>query len=627
MNLNTLSVRTKLTVGFSILALLLMGITALALVRLTQENERFTHYVTYDEARVRLARQLLESTQRRAIAARNMLIIKDPGQLQAEKADVEVAHRDVRNHMNELKKLAMADADNGVPTGLTLFNELERIESRYGSVALAIVQSIADGQRAKAEEQMNAECRPLLVQLTRSAEKFIEYSVSRRSSDRDEAQALHQQARQHLMIIAAISLLAAIGLVLFITRSIVRSLGADPNRLAEVASRIANGDLGESISAVSEKGRPAPAGSVLAAMEHMQVNLRRIVSEVRSGSDSIATASREIAQGNLDLSARTEQQAASLQQTAASMHELGSTVRKNADTARQASQLAANASATAHTGGDVVTEVVQTMRDIDESSHKIASIISVIDGIAFQTNILALNAAVEAARAGEQGRGFAVVAGEVRNLAQRSAGAAKEIKGLIEDSVQRVERGAALADKAGTTMTEIVASIRQVADLMTEISAATSEQTDGVLQVGQAVSQMDQATQQNAALVEEGAAAAEGLREQAQRLVSLVAAFRLEQAALAHDYATVATHQAISRASSGTSGMQSLQGSGQSASPAAAGSSRQPQWKRALTSHPSALSASAASASDALLPVREPAPAAQRSAAAAGRADDDWAQF
>jgi methyl-accepting chemotaxis protein-1 (serine sensor receptor) len=584
MNLQSVSVRTKLTLGFSILALLLMGITALAVLRLSEENQRFTHYVTYDEARVRLSRQLLEATQRRAIAARNMLISKDSGQLLAEKADVDVAHRDVRNHMNDLKKLAVADADAGMPTGLTLFNDLERIESRYGAVALNIVQTIVDGQRAKAEDQMNAECRPLLVQLTRAAEKFVEYSVSRRTADREEAQSLHQSAKQQLMLIAALSLLTAVGLVVFITRSIVRSLGADPNRLAEVAARIAGGDLGESAATQGEAGgRAAPAGSVLAAMEHMQVNLRRIVSEVRSGSDSIATASREIAQGNLDLSARTEQQAASLQQTAASMQELGSTVRRNADTARQASQLAANASATAHTGGNVVTEVVQTMRDIDESSHKIASIISVIDGIAFQTNILALNAAVEAARAGEQGRGFAVVAGEVRNLAQRSASAAKEIKGLIEDSVQRVERGAALADKAGATMNEIVAEIRQVADLMTEISTATSEQTDGVLQVGQAVSQMDQATQQNAALVEEGAAAAEGLREQAQRLVSLVAAFRLEQVAMVHDYASMVTTQAIDRAAS----------------------------------------------SSVLPPVRKHAKVAvaQRATAAAGQADDEWAQF
>jgi methyl-accepting chemotaxis protein len=608
MNLHSVSVRTKLTLGFGILAMLLVGITALALFRLTQENERFTHYVTYDEARVRLSRQLLEATQRRAIGARNMLIIKDSGQLQAEKADVEVAHRDVRNHMAELKKLAMTDADRGSPTGLTLFNDIERVESRYGAVALNIVQLISDGQRPKAEEQMNAECRPLLVQLTRATEKFLDYSVSRRANDREEAQVLHQQARQQLMITAALSLLAAIGLVVFITRSIVRSLGADPVRLAEVASHIANGDLGESVSqgAGDDAGKKAPAGSVLEAMQNMQTNLRRIVSEVRSGSDSIATASREIAQGNLDLSARTEQQAASLQQTAASMHELGSTVRKNADSARQASQLAANASATAHTGGDVVTEVVQTMRDIDESSHKIASIISVIDGIAFQTNILALNAAVEAARAGEQGRGFAVVAGEVRNLAQRSAAAAKEIKGLIEDSVQRVERGAALADKAGSTMTEIVASIRQVADLMTEISAATAEQTDGVLQVGQAVSQMDQATQQNAALVEEGAAAADSLREQAQRLVSLVAAFRLERTMLQTEYAGAVAAQAIERAAS-------------PALPSARGSTSQPAWKQALDAPRSPLAARSHSASDATLPVRKPV--------AAAADDDNWAQF
>jgi methyl-accepting chemotaxis protein len=266
---------------------------------------------------------------------------------------------------------------------------------------------------------------------------------------------------------------------------------------------------------------------LLAAMAEMQSALTRIVGTVRSNAESVATASAQIAQGNQDLSQRTEEQASALEETAASMEQLGSTVKQNADNARQANQLAQNASSVAVQGGQVVGEVVQTMKGINDSSRRIADIIGVIDGIAFQTNILALNAAVEAARAGEQGRGFAVVAGEVRNLAQRSAEAAKEIKTLITASVEQVEQGSALVDRAGSTMREVVGSIRRVTDIMGEISAASTEQSAGVSQVGEAVSQMDQATQQNAALVEQSAAAAESLKAQAQQLVQAVAGFKL----------------------------------------------------------------------------------------------------
>jgi methyl-accepting chemotaxis protein len=259
----------------------------------------------------------------------------------------------------------------------------------------------------------------------------------------------------------------------------------------------------------------------------MQSSLARLVNSVRQGSEGVATASAEIAQGNNDLSARTEQQASALEETAASMEELGATVKQNADAASQANQLAAAASTVAKTGGDVVGQVVETMRGINESSQRISDIISVIDGIAFQTNILALNAAVEAARAGDQGRGFAVVASEVRSLAGRSADAAKEIKTLINASVERVEQGTALVDKAGVTMMEIVSSIGRVTDIMREISAASSEQASGVAQVGDSVTQMDQATQQNAALVEQMAAAASSLKSQSHELVQTVAAFKV----------------------------------------------------------------------------------------------------
>ena len=307
-----------------------------------------------------------------------------------------------------------------------------------------------------------------------------------------------------------------------ISGSIVRPL----NEAAQVAQNIAGGDLSNSIST----GGKDEVSAMLTTLSAMQSNLAKLVSNVRQGSEGVATASSEIAQGNNDLSTRTEQQASALEETAASMEELGTTVSQNADSARQANQLAMSASTVAVQGGEVVTQVVETMKGINDSSRKISDIISVIDGIAFQTNILALNAAVEAARAGEQGRGFAVVASEVRSLAGRSAEAAKEIKSLINASVERVEQGTVLVDKAGVTMTEVVSSIRRVTDIMGEISAASSEQAAGVAQVGEAVRHMDNATQQNAALVEEMAAAASSLKGQAQDLVQLVAVFKLSDA-------------------------------------------------------------------------------------------------
>ncbi len=318
--------------------------------------------------------------------------------------------------------------------------------------------------------------------------------------------------------------LAAILLVfgLMISRSIVKQLGGEPADANAITHRMAQGDLSVHIAL-----KPGDSASIMHGIKSMRDNVAKIVAHVREGSESVATASAEIAQGNTDLSARTESQASALEETAASMEELGSTVKQNADNARQANQLAQSASTVAVQGGEVVAQVVDTMKGINDSSRKINDIISVIDGIAFQTNILALNAAVEAARAGEQGRGFAVVAGEVRSLAGRSAEAAKEIKTLITDSVQRVEQGTALVDQAGNTMTEVVSSIRRVTDIMGEISAASSEQSAGVAQVGEAITQMDQATQQNAALVEEMAAAAASLRAQAQDLVQTVAVFKL----------------------------------------------------------------------------------------------------
>ncbi|MBK4735335.1 methyl-accepting chemotaxis protein [Noviherbaspirillum pedocola] len=342
-------------------------------------------------------------------------------------------------------------------------------------------------------------------------------------------------------------LLAVVGValtavMLAVIRSLGKSLGGDPEDAATVARSISAGDLGVAV--------PTAAGdeaSLMAAMKSMRDNLSSIVGEVRTGADAIASAARQIAAGNTDLSDRTERQAGSLEETASSMEELAATVKQNADNARQANGLALSASEIAIRGGEVVGEVITTMASINESSKRIVDIISVIDGIAFQTNILALNAAVEAARAGEQGRGFAVVATEVRSLAQRSASAAKEIKALIGDSVEKVDAGGKLVDQAGATMQEIVSSVRRVADIIGEISAATGEQTAGIDEINGAIGAMDQVTQQNAALVEEAAAASQAMQHQAERLVQVVNAFRSGETVVTAAVAAPMTMPALGR--------------------------------------------------------------------------------
>ena len=334
-----------------------------------------------------------------------------------------------------------------------------------------------------------------------------------------DSEKTYQTARVTMLTALVIALAFSVGSALWLVRSVITPI----NQAVVLASQIADGDLSREIQVDSTN----ETGRLLSALRAMQQNLVRVVDQVRQGSESVELASSEIAQGNHDLSNRTEQQASALEETAASMEELSATVKQNAESAQQANQLALNASNVAVQGGAVVNQVIETMKGINDSSRKIADIISVIDGIAFQTNILALNAAVEAARAGEQGRGFAVVASEVRSLAQRSADAAKEIKTLINASVERVEEGSALVDRAGTTMAEVVSAIKRTTDIIGEISAASGEQALGVAQIGEAVTHMDRTTQQNAALVEQMAAAASTLKGQASDLVHVVAVFKL----------------------------------------------------------------------------------------------------
>jgi methyl-accepting chemotaxis protein len=400
----------------------------------------------------------------------------------------------------------------------------ERYSQHRDAYVVALGQSLAlarggsfEAARTFYREQSASAFDAMADDLTR----LCDLNVAAAAAAHRAAQATYASARGWTVGLVAAACALALGLALLIVRSVTRQLGGEPAEAAALARQVAAGELGAAV-----RLRPGDGSSLMAQLKTMQDSLAQVVAGVRHNADSVATASAQIAQGNNDLSARTEEQASALEQTAASMEQLGATVRQNADSARQANQLALGASAVAARGGAVVGDVVQTMQGINDSSRRIADIIGVIDGIAFQTNILALNAAVEAARAGEQGRGFAVVATEVRNLAQRSAGAAREIRSLIQTSVERVERGTVLVDRAGATMGEIVSSTCRVADIVGEISAASAEQSAGVAQVCDAVAQMDRATQQNAALVEESAAAAESLRHQAHQLVSAVAVFR-----------------------------------------------------------------------------------------------------
>ena len=358
-----------------------------------------------------------------------------------------------------------------------------------------------------------------LVDINAAVSKLVKLNIDGGDAASDAATVTYNTARTTAIVLLVINILIGIALAM----TIARIVSAPLQEAVSLARDVAGGDLTRSIDVKTH----CETGQLMQALKDMTNNLQGLVTQVRSGTDTIATASAEIAAGNQDLSSRTEQQASSLEETASSMEELTSTVKQNADNARQANQLAQSASGIAVKGGDVVGQVVGTMASINESSRKIVDIISVIDGIAFQTNILALNAAVEAARAGEQGRGFAVVASEVRNLAQRSAAAAKDIKQLINDSVEKVETGSQLVNEAGTTMTEIVTSITRVTDIMSEITSASVEQSSGIEQVNVAITQMDQVTQQNAALVEQAAAAAESMQEQAARLSEVVSVFKL----------------------------------------------------------------------------------------------------
>ena len=428
------------------------------------------------------------------------------------------AAKTVASAMAAYEGLVAGDAERG------LFATFSKNWAAYQQAQQKVVALGRDKKRQDAADVSDGMASMATDEVINAVDALTKYNFSGGKAAAEQAAAVYSAAMQVTLALLGAALLFGVLFAYGITRKLLSQLGGEPRAAAEIALAVAGGDLTTRIQL-----KPGDTDSLMAQLDEMQRGLVGTVTSVRRGSESVATASKQIAAGNANLSQRTEEQASSLEETASSMEELTSTVKQNTENAKQANQLAAGASEVAVKGGQVVSQVVQTMSSINDSSKKIADIIGVIDGIAFQTNILALNAAVEAARAGEQGRGFAVVATEVRNLAQRSAAAAKEIKELISDSVTKVDNGTKLVDQAGKTMDEIVQAVKRVTDVMAEIAAASQEQSSGIEQVNQAITQMDEATQQNAALVEEAAAATESMEEQAQHLTQAVAVFQLAQ--------------------------------------------------------------------------------------------------
>ncbi len=514
MKIGNLSVGKRLGLGFGAMVVLIVAVAGLGVQRLVMVASQTDSIVNDMYVQLELASGVRDLINDAASGLRDAMLSSDQEQVKKNLAVVAEASKNASDKLARLEKMLVT------PKEKELFATLTGARGAYREAREPVLKAIADGKRDQAREQFFNAVVPAQKRYFGLVDDFVTAQEEEMKEAGVEADKVQRSAVFTMTSLAVVAAVLATVLAIWVTRSITRPL----HRAVAVAQHVAVGDLTE----VVEVSGNDEMAQLLRALKDMNESLGKIVGEVRASTDTITTASSEIAAGNQDLSQRTEEQASSLEETASSMEELTSTVKQNADNARQASQLATSASEIAVKGGAVVGDVVSTMGAISESSKKIADIIGVIDGIAFQTNILALNAAVEAARAGEQGRGFAVVAGEVRNLAQRSAGAAKEIKALIEDSVGKVDSGTKLVDQAGQTMEEVVSSIKRVTDIMAEITAASQEQSSGIEQVNQAVTQMDQVTQQNAALVEEAAAAAESMQQQAQALAQAVAVFKLD---------------------------------------------------------------------------------------------------
>ncbi|KFI07427.1 chemotaxis protein [Massilia sp. BSC265] len=527
-----MKVGTRLIAGFLTLSILGALVAAIGIYNMSQMNARTDRLYTRELLGISHVKEANINLAYIGRAVRSMLLASTDKDRDAAIAAITRARGELHASLDKARGLFFSEQ------GKRSFAELDRGVQEYEALVEEVTRrALADGlqQERTAVDYLLLSVAPKANEVDTRMTDLTRIKERNAHEAAQDASALYESSRAMMLMLVLGSAAFGVGLGVVITRSLTRQLGGEPAYASDIAGRIAAGDLSVDVAL-----RPGDKSSLLFAMKSMRDSLAQIVGEVRNGTDAIASASRQIASGNLDLSSRTEEQASSLEETASSMEELTSTVQQNADNARQANGLATSASEVAERGGAVVAQVVDTMASINDSSKKIVDIIAVIDGIAFQTNILALNAAVEAARAGEQGRGFAVVASEVRTLAQRSAAAAKEIKLLIDDSVAKVDSGAKLVNHAGATMDEIVDSVRRVTDIMGEISSASVEQTSGIEQINMAISQMDQVTQQNASLVEEAAAAAESLQDQAGKLSELVSVFKLD--ARSHTVAAPAVH-------------------------------------------------------------------------------------
>ncbi|MHA4870432.1 methyl-accepting chemotaxis protein [Duganella sp. PWIR1] len=516
MKLNNLKVGTRLGLGFGAVLLMLAISTGLSLYSQSELARSSDEIVTETYPKVLQAQLIMNHNNKIARSLRNALLIHDDAKAEKELTVVAEKRKEINEAMTKLSETVKS------AKGQEFFQAMQAARTPYNESLDEVMRLRREDNVDAAVDEMLGKMRGLQLAYMGAIDAMIAHQSASMERARADAEATYVQSRNLAIILGLASLALGAALAWLISRQLLRQLGGEPNHVASIAGKIAGGDL-----AVPIILRDGDQHSLLFAIQGMRDSLADIVGQVRSGADSIVTAATEIASGNMDLSSRTEQQAGSLEETASSMEELTATVKQNTENARQANTLAQNASDIAVQGGTVVANVVQTMDAINESAKKIVDIIGVIDGIAFQTNILALNAAVEAARAGEQGRGFAVVASEVRVLAQRSAEAAKEIKHLIDDSVGKVGAGTQLVGEAGATMKKIVAAVQSVTAIMSEISTANHEQEAGIEQINHAIAEMDTVTQQNAALVEEAAAAAEAQQDQAQQLVQLVGVFKL----------------------------------------------------------------------------------------------------
>jgi methyl-accepting chemotaxis protein len=509
------SIGTRLSAGFGALIVLLVLVAGYSAVTTRSMGSQVQQLVEVNSERSNTAWRMVDAMNAMAIQARSITLLTDAKEIESE---IKVFEKSKVEYGKQEKALQALLASADAPT--------RKLGEDIAAASAKVIPMVALAAK-QGQEGANIDATMTLTLQVRPAElawrKKVDELLTQQAKNNADAAAAASSGTRNAMAVQAILVAAAIGIGVVVAWRMTRSVKTPIERAVRVAERIAEGDLGSEVNATGTD----EIGRLLHAIAAMQERLRGLVGEIRQTADSIQVASTEVATGNQDLSQRTEQAASNLQQTASSMEQLTATVRQSADAAAQANQLAASAAEVAQRGGQVVQQVVTTMDAINASSKKIADIIGVIDGIAFQTNILALNAAVEAARAGEQGRGFAVVAGEVRSLAQRSAEAAREIKALIGNSVDKVETGSRLVTDAGSTMNEIVASVQRVTDIIGEITAASSEQSAGLGTINVSVVQLDQMTQQNAALVEESAAAAESLRDQAGRLAGLVATFNL----------------------------------------------------------------------------------------------------